>query len=53
MQITNMSIFIQQFAQNVIKEDFNYLYTKLALREKEIKEKKDKKKKNKEKKRTL
>ena len=40
----------QQFTQNVIKEDFNYLYTKLALREKEIKEKKEKKKKKKEKK---
>ena len=37
----------QQFTQNVIKEDFNYLYTKLALREKEIKEKKEKNKKKK------
>ena len=38
----------QQFTQNVIKEDFNYLYTKLAQREKE-KDKKEKKKKKKEK----
>ena len=40
----------QQFAQNVIKEDFNYLYTKLAQREKE-KDKKEKKKKKKRKRR--
>ena len=39
----------QQFTQNIIKEDFNYLYNKLAQREKE-KDKKEKKKKKKEKK---
>ena len=35
----------QQFTQNIIKEDFNYLYIKLALREKEQNEKKKKNKK--------
>ena len=35
----------QQFTQNIIKEDFNYLYKKLALREIENNNKKDKKKK--------
>ena len=43
----------QQFTQNIIKEDFNYLYKKLALRElenntKKEKDKKKKKGKNKE-----
>ena len=39
----------QQFTQNIIKEDFNYLYNKLALREKEQNEKKTKNKKDKNK----
>ena len=39
----------QQFTQNIIKEDFNYLYNKLALREKEKEQNKKDKKKKKEK----